>query len=233
MALPKVSSTVHTYKTLDKKIIHFRAYNLGDENALQEAKESGNEDVKVQTILDVLQGLVINKVDITKLPTFEVEHLLLSTRIVSVGNTSNVKIKCEGCGKHHPVELDLSKVYLTDTRPKSNVIEVGKDEVTGETVSVIMKYPSFGALRTMHNAGNKNFIRLCVESVQSGDSFFDFDDVSDEEIDEWLMSLSKDKIKGVYDFINNIPKLRLDVKFTCKCEKENELTIDDFESFFT
>lgn len=233
MALPRVASTVFTHKTLDGKTIHYRPYRMGDEQALLEARQSENDDVKVQTILNILQGLVINKVDITKLPTFEVEHLLLSTRIVSVGNESNTRIKCAACGEYHPVTLDLSTAYLKDTRPESYTVPIGEEEGTGEPINLVMKYPTFESLTAMKSQNKKNIIRLCVESVSVGESYTDFEDVSDEDIDEWLMSLSREKLNEVYAFLEAIPKLRLDVQFTCKCGKENEFTLDDFESFFT
>lgn len=232
MALPRIASAVHTFKTLDGKPIHYRAYKMGDEQALLEAKESQNEEIIINTIFDVLNGLIINKVDVKKLPTYEVEHFLLQTRIVSVGNVVESRMKCTECNKPMDLEIDLSKVYIKDERPATNEIVVGQEETTGEEVKVLMKYPTFADAGLMKSENQKNAMRACIESIQVGDTYHDFAGVTDDEIDEWLLSLTKDKIGLIFEFINKIPKLQLEVQTTCKCGASHDFTIRNFEDFF-
>jgi hypothetical protein len=233
MALPKIASTVHTFKTLNGKKINFRAFKVGDEQSLLEAKESGDNEIIVNTVLEVLQNIVISKIDIRTLPIYEVEHLLLSARIASVGNISKVKIKCD-CGKHTPVELDLSKAYIYDGDKKDPNIELGQEEGTGETVVLHMKYPTFEFLSTLRSTEQKSILRICIDSITVGENNYTFEDSTDEELDEWLSSLTKDKLVKVFEFIKGMPSMRLQVNEKCiECGKDIDMEFKEFETFFT
>lgn len=230
--LPKLSSTVHTYKTLDGKAIHFRPFKVADEQTLLEAKESKDSELIINTVLDVLQGVVINQVDIKELPSFEVEQLLLQARIVSIGNEISVGIKCESCDDVNPVELDLREAKFIDKKLDKRVM-IGKDEA-GKEVFVLMKYPTFKDLDTMKSKKEKNILRTCIDSISVGDMYIDMKDVTDKELDEWILGLEKDKVKSIYEFIKNMPKMHMRAEFTCrKCSHATKIEVEDFESFFT
>lgn len=228
--LPKISSTIHTHTTSSGEKILFTQFTGAHEKSLLEAKESEDDKIIIETVLDVLKSIV-RKGNIETLPTFDVEFLLLKSRIVSVGSDVDVVLKDPETGEKVQVTLDLSEAKLSEGN-KETRIKIGQSEESGQEVWVNFKYPTFLDLKEFNSISDEAKIRLCLDSIQEGETYHDISDASDEDLTEWLMSLEKSVLKEFSDFIDNIPKLTLDVKYTLKDGTEKTITLKDFKDFF-
>lgn len=230
--LPKIVSTVHTHTTLDGQKILFRPFKANIEQVLLEAKESKDSEIIIKSIIDVIQDSIITDINIEKLPSFEIEMLLLKLRTVSIGNEIEFGTECEHCQAINKINLDLTTVELNKTNGEMNYL-LGKSESGGEDVFIKMKYPTFDNLLLLKEKKNSNILRLCIDSIHYGKNEIDLSEIKDEELDEWLNILDRTKVKVIYDFISNIPKLSTKIDFVCsECNKQNTHEIEGIESFF-
>jgi len=230
MNLPKITSTVHTYTTLEGEKILFAQFTGGQEKVLLEAKESGDDELIVQTVIDVLKSIV-RKGNVEKLPTFEVENLLLRSRIVSVGSDVEVIIKDPDTEEKISINIDLSKAELTKSRPEKRIL-IGKAEDGGDEVYLNLKFPTFKDLADYKKVSEDAKIRLCLDSIQVGDNYTDISEVPDKELTEWLLTLEKSTLKKLGEFVQTIPRLELPLTYHLKDGTEKTITLKDFKDFF-
>lgn len=230
-SLPKIASTIHTFTTLKGEKILYTQFNGGQEKMLLEAKESEDDTIIIQTVLEVLRSIV-RKGNLDALPTFEVEKLLLESRIVSVGPEVEIIIKDPDSGEKVEVTIDLSKAELSKNSTESR-IHLGKTEGEGEDVYLNLKYPTFADLSDFSEISDEAKIRLCLDTVQTGENYLDLKEVSDEELTEWLLTLEKSSLNKLLEFVSDIPKLELQIDYRLKDGSEKTITLKDFKDFFT
>lgn len=229
--LPKISSTVHTYKTLKGEKILYTQFNGGHEKVLLQAKESEDEEIIVNSILQVLRE-IIKSGNVDKLPTYDVEKLLLESRIASVGNEVEIYVKDPETKERVKTLIDLSEATLSTPERESRIL-IGKNEVSGNDVFLNMKDPLFVDLAKFNNISDEAKVRLCMDSIEENDSFIDLSESSDEDLIDWMLTLERSSINKISEFVQNIPKLQMTIKYTLKDGQEKSILVKDFKDFFT
>ena len=88
MALPMMSTPTYTMviPTTDATV-KFRPFLVKEEKALLIAQQSEDVIVMVDTLKDVINSCVIDKIDTNKLATFDLEYMFTQIRAKSVGET--------------------------------------------------------------------------------------------------------------------------------------------------
>ena len=91
MALPKIDTPRYelTLPSQDIKV-QFRPFLVKEEKILLVAMESKNNNEIVTATKDVLTACTFEKLDIEKLPMFDIEYLLLQIRSKSVGEVATL-----------------------------------------------------------------------------------------------------------------------------------------------
>lgn len=228
--LPKISSTVHTYTTIKGKKILFSQFTGAHEKILLQAKESEDEEIIINSVLDVLRSIVRSG-NVDSLPTYEVEKLLLESRIVSVGNEIEVILKDPETGEKVPVVLDLSKAKLV-VQDREDRILLGKNEDSGKEVFLNMKDPLFSDLSKFSTISEEAKIRLCLDSIEEDENITDLSEVSDSDLTDWLSSLERSTLNKISEFVKKIPKLQMTVEYQLKDGTQKSLLLKDFKDFF-
>ncbi|BCV08108.1 MAG: hypothetical protein CM15mL4_1640 [uncultured marine virus] len=96
MPLPKINTPTYelTLPSNNKKI-KYRPFLVREEKILILALESGDAKQISSSIVEIMADCIETKgVDITKLPSFDIEYLFLNIRAKSVGETVEVVITC-------------------------------------------------------------------------------------------------------------------------------------------
>ena len=75
--------------------ISFRPYLVKEEKILMMAMESNDNKVIMKATADVIKSCVNDELDIDELAMFDIETIFLELRSKSVGETVDLKIKCE------------------------------------------------------------------------------------------------------------------------------------------
>ena len=154
-------------------------------------------------------------------------------RSKSVGETTKINVACSECETMHEHTINLAelKVEVPDI---NNVIELT------DTISVELKYPPFSSF--IKNYGSKQsetefsymIINNCIDAVINGDNRISADEVSLDDIKEFVESMSSQQFQSVADYIQSMPSLEQTIEFKCtNCEHENSRTLRGISDFFS
>ena len=242
MKLPKIDVPTHEI-TLpsNKKAVTIRPFLVKEEKILLTALTSNDSKDIVQATKQVVQNCVLNSdFDVEQISMCDLEYLLVQLRIVSIGNTMNLRFspitssECEECNKIRSVEVDLSKTSVVfDDKHKHKI------QLTN-SIGMILKDPEAKMMDTFEKAKKSeniedlfNAMWACVDSVYDEESVTPSKEVSIEEGIQFLESLTTEQFKKISEFFDTLPKLHLSVKVKCKkCDYEDSYVMERLEDFF-
>ena len=236
MALPKLNAPTYELEvpSTDEKI-SYRPFLVKEEKLLLMALESGkNEDV-VSAVKDIVSECTFNKLDIEKLPMFDIEYIFLNVRAKSVGEISKLKLLCPDDNKTYAdVEIDLTKVNVEIGEGHTNKIELTDD------MGLIMTYPGINTFKdkglTKLTAENMiEVISACILQIyeNKGEKVYNAKDQTQKELVEFVESLNTKQFKDVQKFFDTMPRLKHIVKVkNPKTKVESDITLSGLNDFF-
>jgi hypothetical protein len=233
MALPKLNDTPKFNVTIPStnQKVRFRPYLVKEEKVLMMAIESGDSRAALAAVVDTIDACILEDINIRKLSTFDVEYLFTQIRSKSAGENVNIGLKCKSCDHVNEIQIPLDLI-------KIKVPKVQKLHELTDNISIELRYPPYKILLDMdlENTSSEQSFALaakCIEAIIHDDERISCDDTSDEEMIEFLESMTKEQFETVSNFIETMPKLQHDVKFDCvSCQKKNNIKIEGIQSFF-
>lgn len=245
MALPKIDLPIYETKLISNgKTVKYRPFTVKEEKLFLMAKESEELEATFNSIKQVLNNCVVSDLDVEQLPVFDIEHLFLKIRSVSVGEIVKLQYTCnntlpleEGqeepkrCGNVVEIDFDISSVAV------ENTIKDTKIEIT-ENMGVVMKYPTFDILRKIGDDDNVTDAIMdmtinCIEYIYDDESVYYTTEYSKEELIDFIESLQTKDLEKIRDFFTMMPKLKKNVNFKCdKCGYEEEIEVEGLQNFF-
>ena len=137
----------------------------------------------MRAIIDTILACVRMDIKGSDLATFDVEYLFTQIRAKSVGEKSQINVKCTNCEHLNLNEVDLSTVSVDVVEPESTSVDLGDDIV------VELKYPSAYDMSDTVGQISKNqkfaYVATIVASIagiQTEEERIDASDVSKEEL---------------------------------------------------
>ena len=236
MALPKINSAPEFDVTVPStgETVAFRPYLVKEEKVLMLAFESKDTGQAAKAIGNTLNACAQDEgFNAFKCTTYDVEYIFTVLRTKSVGETSDVIIKCSECEAKNDVKVQLDDIDVGDARIKRETIKLT------DSVSIDMAYPQYGSLTKITASGETledsiAMIGTCIESINTEDERYGRDDFSDKELDEFMESLTTDQFKRMTEFLKDIPKLEHDITFKCvKCGHDNVTKLSGMQDFLS
>lgn len=235
MALPVVNAPKYdlTLPSTGERV-SYRPYLVKEEKILMVAMESKDQSQMLQALKDVISACTEGGVNVGKLPVFDLEYLFLKIRSKSVGETSDLILKCTSCDAKNDYQVNLDDVAVQGEIKKDVKIKVTED------IGVVMKYPQVDNIQRAVSTGETKGLDLALASIVSSiDSIYDKDNVypaeneTQEELVNFVESLNSDQFQKLAEFFDELPTLRHNVTFKCiKCGEANESSIEGLQSFF-
>jgi len=239
MALPKINETLNFNMTIPStgQRVKYRPYLVKEEKILLQAFESKDMQMCLSAMSDTLSACLEEKANVVveKLATFDIEYMFTQIRAKSVGETSDIIITCteESCAEPNEYVVDLETLNI-DAPKGSNVVSITSD------ISVELKYPTY---ETMINEGVKQkeqanstalqLITDCISAVLTQDERIDTASESKESMEEFVSNMTAHQLKGITEFLENMPALKHDAKFKCKkCGHDNNVLLKGLSDFF-
>ena len=237
--LPKIDLPIYEIKLPSSgKPVKIRPFVVREEKLLLIALESGDEREIIETTKQIVNNCLVDKVDIDKLPFFDVDYIFIALRAKAVGDTIDVKYTCynevdgTSCDNTFPAKIDvMNYTLLKDENIKDKI------QLTG-TLSVKMRYPSYTVMRLldsdMSNFDKKiNIIAECVDIVADKEKVYTRKDYTNDELIDFIENLPQQQYKRLEEFVDNFPSFIITSKATCpKCKYEHTLDYRDFTDFF-
>ena len=235
MALPKLNTPTYELEipSTDEKI-KYRPFLVKEEKILMMAMEAGKSSDITGAVKEIVHECTFGKLDISKLPMFDVEYLFLNIRAKSVGEVSTVNLRCPDDNETFvQTEIDLTKVDVQITEGHTNKIEL-TDEM-----GMILQYPtldSFTDSTTVINASNMlDVIASCVSQIydKKGEDVYDAKDSTKQEIVDFLESLNSKQFLEIQKFFDTMPKLTHTVTIeNPETKVKSDITLTGLNDFF-
>ena len=232
MTLPKIVTPTYELEIpSSKEKITYRPFLVKEEKILLLAQEAENDSEMLLALKQIINNCTYEKVEVEKLPMFDLEYIFLQIRAKSVGEVVDLKLLCEDDGETYAdVQVNLDEVDVEFTEGHSNSIQL-TDEV-----GIIMSYPQINMMDLSSNSGTENvfgIIKNSINQITEGETVYERADFTEKDINEFLDSLTTEHFKLIQEFFETMPRLRHEVKFkNPKTKKQNKITLEGLNSFF-
>ena len=235
MALPKLNTQTFELNvpSTDEKI-KYRPFLVKEEKILLQAQE-GETTEMLDAIIQIIDNCTFGKINVAKLPAFDIEYIFLRVRAKSVGEKVSLNVLAPDDNKTSvPVEVDLTKIEVEVDEEHNNSIDINDD------IKIVMSYPTiktFSALtQDISKIKASDMIRMtakCVHQIINGVETFEAADLSEDEITEFLENLTQDQYRRLQKFFTTMPRLKKVVNVTNpKTKKKGKVTLEGIQSFF-
>lgn len=233
MPLPKIDLPIMelTLPSSGEKV-KYRPFTVKEEKILLIAQESGDPTQEVTAAKQIVNNCLID-LDVSTLPMFDLEYILLTLRAASVNNVVNFSIKDPDTGEAVALELNVQEITILRPEGHDNRIKINDD------YTLFLKYPTideFIALTTMDPRDPlTDYFMLCscLDKVASDDEVHEFADYDQAAIDDFMDGLNGEVIKNIANFFETMPRLKQEIKYTNKEGKEQTFVVEGMRSFFT
>lgn len=235
MTLPKISVPKYTLKLPSTgEMIEYRPYLVKEEKLLMVALESQDQVQMIKAMGDIIHECTYNKIDPNKHTMFDVEYVFTQLRSKSVGETSEISVKCTHCEKQNKTVVDYNKIKVPLKSEDEMLIKLTED------ISVKMRYPKVSNIMDILAQEGKSQVELVflslvahIETIFMGDETYHSDDYKLEELVDFLENFNTEQFSKIRDYVADAPMVSLDVNFTCKdCGKDNEVVLAGTNNFF-
>lgn len=234
MALPKIDLPLFelTLPSTNKKI-KYRPFTVKEEKILLIAQESKDPKQIILAIKQILNNCV-QGANVEDFATFDIEYVLLNVRAKSVNNEISFNIKDPDTQENVELTVDVNEIQIKKSDEHTKIIKI-TDEIY-----LNMKYPSITYLEnTEYDADNKpkngslfDVIIECIDSVCEGDVVYRLKDFTEQEVQDFIESLSSDVIARIKKFFDTAPVMRYEMKYRDKTGKEKTFVLEGLNSFF-
>ena len=164
---------------------------------------------------------------------FDIEYMFTQIRAKSVGETADVKMKCNKCEHQTTVNIKIEEIEPPKNIEKEIIIELN------DKYSLEMQYPNYASLfNTLGKEENQTeiimkFMIECMTGLVTDEERISMKDESLSEKQKFLESLNASQFEKLTNFINTMPTLTHDVHFDCEaCGEHNHNTLRGLEDFF-
>jgi hypothetical protein len=236
MGLPIQKAPTYTTKLPSNgKEVKYRPFLVKEQKYLLLLQDSTTAEDVVNAIRDMITAVTFNKLDIDDLPMFDVEYLFLQIRAKSIGETVKLSLRCgeTGCSGTGQVSVNIEDAEVRGLDSEKSTIVNINDEV-----GIGLKYPSIvdmGRSDDIKDQQEKLLALLAsgVDYIYDAEDRYESDDISNEDLREFLESLTLKQLEEVSKFFEDLPAIKLDTTFKCNaCQTEQSRTISGLQSFF-
>ena len=232
MALPTIESPKY-FLTIPStnESLEFRQFLVKEEKVLMIAQEAGTNQSMISAMKDVIKSCTFGALDIYSLAMSDLEYILLQIRSKSVGETSEIRFKCDECDEIIELTIDLSEIEVSKEKEKENKVQLTDD------VGITLKAPGLKEAEkaARNNKQNNSIVQSLssvIESVYDSDNVYPFEQAEPKEIENFIDSLSSEQVNKIKEWVDSIPTLKKEIKFKCSQGKERTKILSGLGDFF-
>ena len=238
MALPVLETSTYELTLPSSDVtVKFRPFLVKEEKVLLQALESQNQKEIVQALKDIVSVCTYGQLNVDDLPTFDLEYVFLQIRSKSVGEVAKLKLLCPDDKKTYvEVDINLEDVaVLMDKDHKTNC-SLGNDS-NGNEVVLELSYPSVRSTLKANEEKNSvesifYMIKECIAEIHFGEDIYNKVDITDQDLDEFIDSLTQDQFANLQEFFETMPKLKHEVDIVNpNTNVESTVTLEGLSDF--
>lgn len=242
------------------KMVQLRSFVVKEQKLLLMAKEAENNasEAIIGAVTQLIQNCVIGDLDISKLPSFDVEYMFVQLFMnSSATKTTFAHYQCKAdkkdadgnvmldkdeiplpCNEINKVKIDLSVAKIPVSDIKDGVIEVRSETID----KIVFNYPSFDQSTKIESAlASENIdaafhtYASCLKTIykKDGEMMVLGEDYDVDDAVEFLEYMSSEVFEKITSFFNDAPTITAEVPYKCKtCGTEAQLKLRGLEDFF-
>lgn len=240
MALPKIDTPIYDLTLpLSKKEIRFRPFLVKEQKNLLMAMEADDKESIEKNVKQVLINCTLTDgIDIDRLPVIDVEYYFLNLRARSVGEVIENSYRCDNeieekkCGNIMKTSLNILDVKVENVNEDKTEIQLT------DKIFLKLRYPEYSLLKKMAKLEDASSIAFemiaqCVEYIFDGEQYYYSNEVSIEEMIEFIENLNQQQFEKIESFFSNMPKLQRKIEIKCsRCGFDHRIDVEGLESFF-
>jgi len=237
MTLPSVETPRYelTLPSTDK-VVQFRPFLVKEEKVLLVAMESNNNTEIINATKEILNACTYEKLEIEKLPIFDIEYIFLQIRAKSVGEIAKFKMLCpDDKSTYTNVEVDLTKVNVQVDDEHTNNIVIDENRKLG----VVFNYPTLEMTKAGFNIDETDINTLfdimttSIDHIYEGEKVYPAKDSTKEELKTFLESLPQKTFEKIKTFFETMPQLRHNIEVeNPKTKVKSTIDLKGIREFF-
>ena len=237
MALPIVETPRYECTLASQDLqVQYRPFLVKEEKVLLMAMESKDNNEILNATKDVLNACTYNKIDVEKLPMFDIEYLLLQIRSKSVGEVAKFKVICpDDKVTATDVELDLGSVNVQVDDEHTNKVVIDEKRNLG----IVLNYPSLGITKAGFDVNKTDtetmfkVIANCIDHIYEGDKIYPAKDSTEKELVDFIENITQKAFLDIKKFFDSTPQLRHEIEVTNpKTGVKSKVTFKGLQDFF-
>ena len=119
MALPKLETpTFELILPSTKEVVKFRPFLVKEHKILLQQQNTVADNI-VKTIKELIHVCTYEKLDLDKLPNFDMEYIFLMLRAKSIGELVDITVKCD-CNKKLNAVVNLNNIKVINDENLQN-----------------------------------------------------------------------------------------------------------------
>ena len=238
MSLPKINVPEYSLVVPStNEEIKFRPFLVKEEKLLLIAQETSDEKALYNAIKNLIKNCCFEKIDIDKLPLFDVEYIFLQIRAKSVSEIAEIKVICPDDGE---TEVEV-KVDLTEIQVHMDEKHNTKIELT-DNIGIVMSYPNLASILLKKKVQDKeesaadqmfSMIQDCMNQIWQGEETFEAMDYTDKEKKDFIENLNHNQFEKIQQFFETMPTVKHEVEVTNPNTKVvSKVELEGMNSFF-
>jgi|TARA_R110000765_G_scaffold208096_1_gene313229 hypothetical protein len=231
MALPKLDTPIYeTQLPSTNETIKYRPFLVKEQKVLMIAQESNDEVQVTNAMMQLVSACTFETMHAETAPLFDIEHIFLKIRSVSVGEKVTVNITCPDDDKTMvKKEIDLKDVKCIVDDNHTNIVEITP------TIKLEMTYPTIHTSQGTTNSDTETVFKMidgCIAALHHGDIIHKRIDITKKEMTEFLEDLTVNQLELIMNFFNTMPRLRHVVEITNpKTKVKSEVLLEGLQTF--
>lgn len=195
------------------------------------AQQSEEEQTIAETVRSVVISCTNGTMDYDNTPTADVAYFFLQMQIASVGPDRKVSIPCVNCEEPILMNIDLSNITVDVSKI---VTEIMLNEVMGVTFRLPSMTDTFESLKESDGiARNETLINRLIVNIFDEETVYDMSEYTDHDRSEWISTLNDSQLMEIQKFVDGIPELRHELKYTCPhCHTKQRKLLEGLHGFF-
>jgi hypothetical protein len=227
---PEYSTTIPS----TGKKIKYHPFTVREEKVLMLAAEGADQDEITNAVINCLNTCISSPsdIDVESLALFDIEYLFLKTRSKSVGELISVRVTDPDDETFTTdVEINIDKIGIKKQEDHSPLIKIDDE------VSVTMRYPDISFFNTGVNLNTVNstieVVGKCIDQIIVGEEVYNKEDMTNEEVLDWVEGLSQKQFNEFTNFFNSMPKMSYTITAKNTNTKKNfSVTLEGLADFF-
>jgi|ETNmetMinimDraft_21_1059911.scaffolds.fasta_scaffold09457_3 hypothetical protein len=211
------------------EVIKFRPFLVKEEKILMLASESDEYKEMVNACGQIVTNCTFEKLDVSKIPMFDLQDIFLKIRMASVGSTQTFSMTCGDCEKTTELDVDISEITVKGLDNLPNTEIKASDEIV-----IKMRFPSaLDIVEGEDDMTDIETIKHCIAAVVTEEEEINMQEVSNEDLQEFIENLPMDVFNEMRNFLRGMPVLMHEMKFDCyHCKEPQVVNINGYEHFF-